>query len=179
MKLEATRLAGLLLIRPEKHADSRGFFARLWCAKEFRQAGTNFVPCQISASFNPRAGTLRGLHWQTAPHAETKLVRVTQGRVWDVAVDLRPGSPTRLVWFGVELDAADHLAVLIPPGFAHGFVTLTDDAELLYCIDAAHQPDAARGARHDDPAFDIAWPRVPGVIAEQDLAWPAFTASSA
>lgn len=178
MKFESTRLAGLLLVRPEKHVDSRGFFTQLWCADKFALAGSHFVPRQISTSFNSLAGTLRGLHWQNAPHAETKLVRATRGRVWDVAVDLRPDSPTRLAWLGLELDAADHLAVLIPSGFAHGFVTLTDDAELQYCIDAAYQPDAARGARYDDPALEIAWPRGPAVIAERDLAWPALVAGS-
>jgi dTDP-4-dehydrorhamnose 3,5-epimerase len=172
--LEPTGLAGLLLVRPEKHTDPRGFFARLWCEETFSQLGTPFRPGQISASFNRSAGTLRGLHWQQAPHPETKLIRATRGRVWDVAVDMRPDSPTRLAWFGVELDAADHLAVLIPPGFAHGFLTLTDDAELLYCIEGAYHPAAARGARYDDPAVCITWPYPPAVIAERDLAWPPF-----
>jgi dTDP-4-dehydrorhamnose 3,5-epimerase len=174
MIFEATPLEGLLVVRAEKHADARGFFARMWCADSFAAHGIDFVPSQISVSFNAIAGTLRGLHWQAAPHGETKLVRATQGRVWDVAVDLRPGSPTRHAWFGLELDAAAHTALLIPAGFAHGFVSLTDAAELLYCIDVAYAPEAARGARYDDPALGIAWPRPPSVIGERDLHWPAL-----
>jgi len=172
MILARTSLAGLLVVHPEKHADQRGFFARMWCAAEFAAAGSGFVPRQISVSFNQSAGTLRGLHWQAEPHAEAKLVRATRGRVWDVAVDLRPDSPTRHAWFGLELDADTHTALLIPAGFAHGFITLTDAAELMYCIDTPHAPGAARGARYDDPAFGIAWPNPPKVIAPRDLAWP-------
>lgn len=176
MKLEPTGLTGLFLVWPEAHADSRGYFTRLWCVEEFTRAGAHFVPGQISASVNRLAGTLRGLHWQNAPHAETKLIRATRGRVWDVAVDLRPDSPTRLAWFGLELDAANHLALLIPPGFAHGFVTLTADAELLYCIDTAYHAEAVQGARYDDAALGIGWPRAPAVIGERDLGWPALAA---
>lgn len=172
MIFEPTPLAGLLVVRAEKRADERGFFARLWCGDEFATAGISLRPHQISASFNRNAGTLRGLHWQADPHAETKLVRATAGRVWDVAVDLRDGSPTRLAWFGLVLDATEHTALLIPPGFAHGFVTLTDDAELLYTIDTPYVATAARGARYDDPALAIAWPRPPAVIAPRDLHFP-------
>lgn len=175
MILTPTGLAGLLVVRPEKQVDPRGFFARMWCADTFAAAGIDFVPRQISVSFNRRIGTLRGLHWQAAPHAEAKLVRATRGRVWDVAVDLRPDSPTRLAWFGLELESTDHTALLIPAGFAHGFISLSDDAELLYCIDTPYAPAAARGARYDDPALAIAWPRAPVVIGERDLAWPALT----
>ncbi len=169
--LEPTPLHGLAIVRPEKRADVRGFFARLWCADEFAAAGIAFRPHQISASFNHAAGTLRGLHWQAEPHGETKLVRATAGRVWDVAVDLRPVSPTRLQWFGLILDAAEHTALFIPPGFAHGFITLTDDAELLYAIDTPFEPSATRGARFDDPAIGVHWPCSPVVIADRDLAF--------
>jgi len=172
---EPTGLAGLCVVRPVKRADSRGFFARLWCAEAFAAAGLDFVPRQISASFNREAGTLRGLHWQAAPHGETKLVRATRGRIWDVAVDLRAGSPTRWAWFGLELHAPEHVALLIPPGFAHGFVTLSDDAEVLYCIDTPYVPQAACGARYDDPAFGVGWPRAPAVVADRDLQWPAVS----
>jgi len=175
MIFEATPLPGLTVVRPQRHGDSRGFFARLWCAEEFAAAGHPFRPVQISASWNATAGTLRGLHWQAAPHGEAKLVRAASGRVFDVAVDLRDGSATRLGWFGIELDAAAHTALLIPDGFAHGFITLTDDAELLYAIDTAYVPGVACGARYDDPAIGIAWPRAPAVVAEKDLAWPALT----
>ncbi len=171
MIFEPTPLAGLTIVRPQKHADPRGFFARLWCAEEFAAAGHPFRPAQISASYNAAAFTLRGLHWQAAPHGEAKLVRAASGRVFDVAVDLRPGSPTRLRWFGVELDAQAHTALLIPNGFAHGFLTLTPHAELLYAIDTPFVPGVGRGARYDDPAIGIAWPAAPAVIAERDLEW--------
>ncbi len=174
MILQPTKLAGLFIVRPEKHADDRGFFARMWCAADFAAAGISFVPNQISVSFNHAAGTLRGLHWQADPHAEAKLVRATRGRIWDVAVDLRPQSATRLSWCALELDAAEHTALLIPPGCAHGFVTLTDGAELLYCMDTPYVASASRGARHDDPAFGITWPRQPAVISTRDRAWPDF-----
>ena len=172
MIFEPTPLDGLLLVRPEKRRDDRGFFARLWCAEEFAAAGLPFAPSQISASYNERAGTLRGMHWQAEPHAEGKLVRAARGRVFDVAVDLRPQSPTRHRWFGAELAEDSHAALFIPPGFAHGFLTLTDKAELIYLIDVPYRPEAARGARWDDPAFGIAWPAAPTVIAERDRTWP-------
>jgi dTDP-4-dehydrorhamnose 3,5-epimerase len=170
-----TPLAGLMVVLPEKQADSRGFFARLWCAEEFAAAGVPFRPTQISASFNTARHTLRGLHWQAEPHGETKLVRAAQGRVFDVAVDVREGSPTRFGWFGLELDADEHNALLIPAGFAHGFLTLTPDAELIYLIDVPFAPGFGRGARYDDPAAGVAWPAAPAVISERDLAFPALT----
>ena len=169
MILEPTPLAGLIVVRPEKRADERGFFARLWCEEEFAAAGIAFRPRQISTSFNHAAGTLRGLHWQAAPHGETKLVRASRGQVWDVAVDLRDGSASRFAWFGLVLDATEHMGLLIPAGFAHGFITLSDEAEVLYAIDTPYVAEAARGARYDDPALSIDWPRPPAVIAERDL----------
>lgn len=178
MIFEPTRLAGLLIVRPQKQLDERGFFARLWCADEFATSGAAFSPRQISTSFNRIAGTLRGLHWQGDPHGETKLVRATRGRIWDVAVDLRSGSSTRLSWFGLELDSEDHTAMLIPSGFAHGFITLTDNAEVEYSIDVAHSPDAALGAPFNDPAIGIVWPRPPVVIGRRDLEWPALERAS-
>ena len=161
MIFEPTGLAGLTVVRPGKHVDSRGFFSRVWCAEAFAAAGYRFRPSQISTSFNERAFTLRGIHWQAAPHGETKLVQATRGRVFDVAVDLRESSPTRLGWFGIELDAEARDAVLIPAGFGHGFLTLTDAAELLYHIDVPHVSMAGQGARYDDPAVGIAWPELP------------------
>ncbi len=174
MIFEPTPLPGLLVVRPRRHADLRGTFARLWCADTFAAAGLDFRPVQISASWNRLAGTLRGMHWQAGPHAETKLVRASRGRVFDVAADLRPGSPEFRRWFGLELGHDTQLGMLIPAGFAHGFVTLTDDAEVTYAIDAAHEPAAARGARFDDPALGIAWPRPPVVLSDRDLQWPAL-----
>jgi dTDP-4-dehydrorhamnose 3,5-epimerase len=174
MIVEATPLPGVMHIRPEPAHDSRGHFSRLWCEADFAAAGLVFRPTQISASFNHRAGTLRGLHWQAAPYGETKLVRASRGRVFDVAVDLRPEAATWRRWFGVELDAERMDALLIPAGFAHGFITLTDGAEVTYCIDIPFVAAAGRGARFDDPAFAVAWPRPPAVISDRDLAWPAF-----
>ena len=171
MIVEPTHLDGLMLIRGEPSADPRGHFVRLWCQQTFACHGLSFQPLQISASFNRRKGTLRGMHWQEEPHAETKLVRASRGRVFDVAVDLRPGSPSRGRWLGIELDAGLMNALLIPAGFAHGFITLTDESEVTYCIDTPFAPASGRGARFDDPALGIAWPLAPVVISDRDLAW--------
>ena len=178
MIVEPTTLAGLLVVRPERRRDDRGYFARLWCREDMARAGISFAPSQTSASFNRRAGTLRGMHWQASPHGETKLVGVMRGRVFDVAVDLRPGSPTRFRWFGLELDTENGAALLIPPGFAHGFVTLADDTELLYHIDEPYRAELARGARWDDPRLAIAWPRAPAVISERDRAFAPLDEAS-
>lgn len=172
MIFEPTPLPGLTIIRPEPAADSRGDFARLWDAALFAANGLAFAPTQSSLSRNIARHTLRGLHWQAAPHAETKLVRAQSGRIHDVAVDLRPTSPTYRQSFALELDAAAQTALFIPPGFAHGFLTLTASAEIAYLIDTPYHPAAARGARYDDPALAIAWPAAPAVIADKDLAWP-------
>lgn len=169
---EPTPIELLFVVRPTRHADDRGFFARLWCEQDFADAGHPLHPTQISTSFNHRRGTLRGLHWQTTPYAETKLVRPVRGRIFDVAIDLRSGSPTWGGWFGIELDAIEGIGLLIPPDFAHGFLTLSDDTEVLYLIDMPHHPEAARGARWDDPQLAIDWPFPPAVISERDCAWP-------
>lgn len=174
MIIEATLLAGLMLVRATPAGDARGDFARLWCGQEFRAAGLDFAPTQMSLSRNPARHTLRGMHWQAAPYGETKLVRAQRGTVFDVAVDLRSESKTYRGWFGIELDAAGLLAVLIPAGFAHGFLTLSDDAELLYLIDTPYMAEAARGCRHDDPAIGITWPAAPALIGERDQRWPAL-----
>jgi dTDP-4-dehydrorhamnose 3,5-epimerase len=171
---EPTHLPGLLVHRPRQHRDNRGGFARLWSEESFAASGATFQPAHISVSSNIVAGTLRGLHWQAAPFGETKLVRVARGRVFDVAVDMRPNSPTRLQHFGIELDADSQTGLLIPAGFAHGFVTLLDRTDVLYCIDGVYAPDMALGARYDDPALNISWPRSPSVVADRDLAWPAL-----
>ncbi len=144
MRIEPTPLPGLMLVRQDRRTDERGFFARTWCAKAFAAAGVDFAPTQMSVSFSERSGTLRGLHWQSEPHAETKLVRVTRGAVFDVAVDLRPGSPTRGRWHGVRLDAEAGDAFLIPKGFAHGLLTLSDATEVLYAMDTPYEAAAAR-----------------------------------
>jgi dTDP-4-dehydrorhamnose 3,5-epimerase len=174
MKLLRTPLAGLLVIEPQPTHDARGAFARMYCAATLAEAGIAFAPLQMSQSSNHRAGTLRGLHWQAGDSAEQKLVRATRGRVFDVVVDLRPASVTRGRWFGLELDATGQNAVLIPAGMAHGFITLQDDCELLYAMDVPYTPSQVRGARWDDPAFGIKWPRPPTVVAGHDMQWPAY-----
>ena len=176
MRLVATGIAGVMRVEAEPHADARGAFARLQCPDEFAAAGHPFVPAQTSLSRNPKAGTLRGLHYQPAPHAETKLVRAVRGRIFDVAVDLRPGSPTYRAWTSAEITADNLLALLIPEGVAHGFLTLEDDTDVLYQIAPAYTPGHDRGVRWDDPAFGIAWPAAPAVISERDAAYPDYTA---
>lgn len=172
MKFTPTPLAGVMIVEPEPRHDERGFFARLWCAAEFANAGIHATFVQTNLSFNRQAGTLRGMHFQLAPHAETKLVRVSQGVIWDVALDLRPDSPTFGQWFGVELSSTNRRMLLIPEGFAHGFQTLEDNTEVNYQVSAYYEPKAGAGVRFDDPAFNITWPRPVSVISEQDRRWP-------
>jgi dTDP-4-dehydrorhamnose 3,5-epimerase len=174
MRFTPTRLAGAFVVELERHSDERGFFARTWCARELADHGLPGQFVQGNVSFNRRAGTMRGLHWQADPHAEDKLVRVTAGAVWDVMVDLRPGSPTRLEHVGLRLDASNRTALYIPKGFAHGFLTLADDTEVVYEMSAFYVPEAARGARWDDPAFAIDWPAKVTVISERDAGYPDY-----
>ena len=174
MRFTPTELAGAFVVELERHSDERGFFARTWCARELAEVGLPGEFVQGNVSFNRRAGTMRGLHWQADPHAEDKLVRVTAGAVWDVMVDLRPGSPTRLAHVGLRLDADNRTALYIPKGFAHGFLTLADDTEVVYEMSAFYVPEAARGARWDDPAFGIHWPAAVEVISERDAGYPDY-----
>ena len=174
MILHETPIEGLLVIEPERHADERGFFARTWCRRDFAALGLTTDVAQTGVAFNHRKHTLRGLHWQAHPHAETKLVRCTAGAVWDVAVDLRADSPTQFLWHAVELSAENRLAFHIPEGFAHGYLTLTDAAEVSYQMSQFYHPDAARGARWDDPTFGIDWPAGPAVINDRDASYPDY-----
>jgi dTDP-4-dehydrorhamnose 3,5-epimerase len=174
MRFTETKVAGAFLIEPEPIADERGFFARTWCREEFADHGLTGELAQANISFNHRKGTLRGLHLQAAPHAEAKLVRATRGAVWDLALDLRRDSPTYLAWFGAELDDANRHMLYVPEGCAHGFLTLTDDAEVAYQMSAPYAPQAARGVRFDDPAFGIEWPGEVVVINERDRTYPDF-----
>ncbi|HEX6040824.1 dTDP-4-dehydrorhamnose 3,5-epimerase [Longimicrobium sp.] len=170
-----TLLDGAWVVEPEPVEDERGFFARTWCADEFRARGLDPALAQCSVSFNRRRGTLRGMHFQAAPHAEAKLVRCTRGALWDVVVDLRPGSPTFTRWFGVELTADNHRALYVPQGFAHGFQTLADDTEVFYQISVPYAPGAGRGVRWDDPAFGIRWPHADArILSDRDRAYPDF-----
>ena len=176
MRFVATEIAGVVRVEAEPHIDARGGFARLHCPEEFAAAGIAFQPVQTSLSRNPLSGTLRGLHYQPAPHAETKLVRVTGGRVFDVAVDLRPQSPTHRRWVAAELSAENLMALFIPEGVAHGFLTLEPDTDVLYQIAPAWRPGHAAGARWDDPAFGIAWPQAPALMSPADAGYPDYDA---
>ena len=175
MKFVPLTLAGAYLLELEPHGDDRGFFARTWCRDEFAANGLNPVIAQSSTSHNAREGTLRGLHFQRPPHAEAKLVRCTRGAIFDVIVDLRPESPTHTAWFGGELTEKRGNAMYVPEGFAHGFQTLTDHADVLYMISQPYVPQAAAGVRWDDPAFGIEWPEAAErTISDRDRAWPDF-----
>jgi dTDP-4-dehydrorhamnose 3,5-epimerase len=169
-----TTLKGAFLIEPERRRDERGFFARTWCQSEFAAAGlqTDWVQCNIS--FNKERGTLRGMHYQATPYEEAKLVRCTMGAVYDVIIDLRTDSPTYRQWLAAELTSDNRLMLFIPKGFAHGFQTLTDEAEVFYQMSQFYVPEYARGVRWDDPAFKISWPAEKCIISEQDRNFPDF-----
>jgi dTDP-4-dehydrorhamnose 3,5-epimerase len=172
MIFRETALTGLIEVLPERARDSRGAFFRTFCVAAFARAGLDFRPVQASLSENSRRHTLRGLHWQGPPAAERKLVRCLRGAVHDVAIDLRAGSPTWGCHAAVTLSAEAGNALFIPAGFAHGFLTLTEDAVLEYMMDVAYAPGLARGLRWDDPALGIVWPAPPVVISERDATWP-------
>jgi dTDP-4-dehydrorhamnose 3,5-epimerase len=176
MRFSPTALAGVLVVDIEPRSDDRGSFARLQCPDEFAAAGHPFAPAQTSLSRNPRAGTLRGLHYQPPPHAETKLVRAVRGRMFDVAVDLRPDSPTWRQSFGLELSAETARALFIPQGVAHGFLTLEPDTDVLYQISPKFEAGHEAGVRWDDPAFAIAWPQAPALISDRDATYPDYRA---
>jgi dTDP-4-dehydrorhamnose 3,5-epimerase len=165
-------LIGAYLVEIEPQADERGFFARTFCEDEFAAAGLVTRLPQTSISYNARRGTVRGMHFQAAPHQETKLVRCIAGAVYDVIVDVRPESATYLRSLGVELSAKSRSALYIPAGFAHGFQTLADDSELLYMIDVNHVAEAARGVRWNDPLLRVEWPDPIKVISPRDLKFP-------
>lgn len=175
MKFIATELDGATLVEMEPHRDERGYFARTMCVEEFGQAGLVTGFPQASQSHNLLAGTIRGMHFQRPPHAEAKLVRCVRGAVWDVIIDLRPGSPSYRRWQGFELSAANGRALYIPEGFAHGFQTLMDETDVLYLISAPFVPGVGRGVRPDDPAFAIPWPLPVSVINDKDRSWTPFT----
>jgi len=174
MRFSPTLIDAVTLVEVEPHADDRGHFARLHCPDDFAAAGHPFTPAQTSLSHNRLAGVLRGMHYQAPPHAETKLVRAVRGRIFDVVVDLRPGSPTHLRWAGFELSADNGQALLIGEGVAHGFITLEDDTDVLYQISPRFEPGHDRGVRWDDPAFAIEWPMAPRVISPRDAAYPDY-----
>jgi dTDP-4-dehydrorhamnose 3,5-epimerase len=174
MRFVQTSLRDAYIVEPEKHADDRGFFARTWCQQEFRDRGLDADLVQCNLSFNHKKGTLRGMHWQQPPFAETKLVRCTQGAIYDVIVDLRPDSPTLGQWIGVELTPENSRALYVPQGFAHGFQTLSDRTEVFYQMSSFYQPGAAQGFRWDDPAFQIDWPEAVSVISDRDRSYTRY-----
>jgi dTDP-4-dehydrorhamnose 3,5-epimerase len=177
MKFTETGLVDAVVVDIEAIEDERGFFARGWCRREFEARGLPAVTVQANISFNKQRGTLRGLHWQDPPHAESKLMRCTRGGIFDVAVDLRPRSPTYLQWFGVELTEKNHRMLLVPEGFAHGFQTLEHCTEVFYMVSEFYAPEFERGARYDDPAFRIEWPLDVTEISDKDSSWPQFDKS--
>ena len=173
MRFHPTELDGVIRILAEPHADARGLFARLYCPEEFSAAGIDFAPSQVNLSTNSQRHTLRGMHFQKPPFCESKLVRVVQGRVWDVVIDLRPG-PDQGRWIAEEL-TADHMnALFLPEGVAHGFLTLEPETHVLYQMGRAYVPGHADGLRWDDPAFGIDWPAPPAAMSDQDLGWPDY-----
>jgi dTDP-4-dehydrorhamnose 3,5-epimerase len=166
-----TGVLGAFAIAPERIEDERGFFARSFSATELTARGLDAAVAECSVAFNRVSGTLRGLHYQRPPHAETKLVRCTRGAVYDVVVDLRPDSPSYLSHAAVELSAENRLTLYVPRGCAHGYLTLSDGAELTYLISSPYVAEAAAGVRWDDPAFRIAWPSAPRTISPRDAAF--------
>ena len=172
MRFIPTRLPGAVIIEPEIVEDSRGGFARVFSRTELAEQGLDPHVEQCSISLNTNAFTLRGMHYQVGAAAEIKYVRCTSGRIFDVAVDMRPESPAYLSWAGVELSATNRRTLYVPAGFAHGFLTLVRDTEVFYQISTAHRPEAARGARWDDPAIGIDWPAIPTTMSERDASYP-------
>ena len=174
MRFVPTPLEGAYVIEIEPLADDRGFFARTWCREEFRRHGLAPELAQCSLSVTHKKGTIRGLHFQKAPHQEAKVVRCTSGRIYDVIVDLRPASPTFKRWFSLELTAAAHNMLYVPEDFAHGFQTLDDGCEVFYQMSCPYQAGSASGVRWDDPAFHITWPLPASVISQSDRSYPDF-----
>ena len=176
MKFVPTPLQGAHVIEVEAREDERGFFARAWCQREMAEHGLDPKVVQCNLSFNHTRGTVRGMHYQVAPHQESKLVRCLRGSIFDVVIDLRPESATFAQWFGVELSAANRKMLFVPVGFAHGYQTLQDDTEVFYQVSEFYQPGSEAGIRWDDPAFAIEWPIAATLISDKDGAHPDFSA---
>ena len=174
MTFHGTKLPGVVEIRIEPKCDERGFFARTWCQKEFESHGLNSKLVQCSVSFNPREGTLRGIHYQAAPFSEAKVVRCTRGAIYDVVLDLRAESPTFKGWIGLELTSENRSMLYVPEGCAHGFLTLEGETEVSYQMSEFYNAESGRGVRWNDPAFQIAWPGRVSLISERDRSYPNF-----
>ncbi len=178
MEFSETKLEGSYLISLTRISDARGYFARGWCKDEFAKHGLNPNMVQLNTAHSHKQGTLRGLHFQRAPHAEAKFVRCTRGALFDVMVDLRPDSPTHRNWYGAELTPENGRMLYVPEGFAHGYQTLVDDTEMYYMTTATYAAASAGGVRFDDPAFAIDWPLPIAVVSEADRGWPDYAASN-
>ncbi|MFZ3215831.1 MAG: dTDP-4-dehydrorhamnose 3,5-epimerase [Candidatus Acidiferrales bacterium] len=174
MTFNKAKIAGVFEIRIEPKSDERGFFARSWCRKEFEDRGLDPSLAQCNISFNTHKGTLRGMHYQTEPFAETKIIRCTQGAIYDVVLDLRPRSATFKDWIAVHLTAENRNMIYIPKGCAHGFLSLQDHTEVFYQMSDFYHPESARGVRWNDPAFGITWPAEVAVISDRDRTYPDF-----
>ena len=172
MIFEELAVTGAFLVKPERRADERGHFARVWCQQELGARGLVNRIEQINSGFSPKAGTLRGMHYQLPPHAEVKIAQCTRGAVFDVVVDLRQGSPSYGQWAGARLSPTEGSMLYVPEGCAHGYLTLEDDTEIVYMTSATYAPASARGVRHDDAAFGIDWPAAIRVISSADRNWP-------
>lgn len=179
MKFIRTPLEGAYQVELERHEDNRGFLARLFCERSFAEAGLEHRFVQINNSASWRKGILRGLHYQTPPHTEVKLMRAIRGAIFDVIVDVRQGSPSFGRWFGAVLDESNRTMMYAPRGFAHGFLSLTDEVEVIYMSSASYAPDSERGVRFDDPMVGIAWPIPPTEVSDKDRAWPDLTVGQA
>ncbi len=169
-----TKLKGAFVVEPERREDDRGFFARVWCAKEFEDHGLTAHAVQSNMSYNRTRGTLRGMHYQEHPHEEAKLVRCTRGAIFDAILDLRPDSPTYTQWFGVELTEDNRKMLFVPEGFGHGFLTLADETEIFYHVTEFYHPGAESGVRWNDPVFQVKWPDEIRVISPKDASWPDY-----
>jgi dTDP-4-dehydrorhamnose 3,5-epimerase len=174
MKFIETKIPGVVVVEASPIGDERGFFARSFCAREFEAAGLDMTVVQTNNSHNARKGTLRGMHYQAEPKPEPKLVSCVRGAIFDVAIDLRADSPSFCGWVGVELSDSNGKALFVPPGCAHGFLTLGDEARVSYLMGEFYDPGLASGVRWDDPAFGVDWPATPTVISERDAGYPDF-----
>jgi dTDP-4-dehydrorhamnose 3,5-epimerase len=174
LKFSSTKVPGCYIVDIEPRGDDRGFFARQYCREEFLNQGIDPAIEQINIGLSERAGTLRGMHFQTAPYEDTKFVRCLAGAIFDVCLDLRPASATYLEWVGVELSAANRRSLYLPAGTAHGYLTLADNTEIMYTTNQAYAPDNAAGVRYDDTCFGIRWPREVTTLSPADREWPDF-----
>ncbi len=172
MKFTPTKLEGAFVVDLETIGDERGFFGRCFCQREMQEHGIDTDIAQVNMSYNRSKGTLRGMHFQAAPHQEGKLVRCIRGSVFDAIVDVRESSSTYLQWFGVELSAENRRALFVPKGFAHGYQTLEEHSEVFYLVSSFYEPTAGRGLRYDDPRVGIEWPLAAEDVSKQDLGWP-------